>query len=115
MANHPLIEYRHTRFEVGRTIAVEDYTTHPRLCRSGLWIGLASDLIETIVLSYEHDTGPDPEQLNVGWAINGMTVSEPGSPQSHLESMLGWPAPDATSVRYVTPVDDLNHRIQLRS
>lgn len=115
MAKHSLIELRHTRFEIGRTIAVEDYSTHPRLCRSGLWIGLASDLIETIVLSYEHDSGPDPEQLSVGWAINGFTVSEPGSPDSHPESVLGWPAPDASSVSYVTPVDGLHHRLQLRS
>jgi hypothetical protein len=116
MADHPLIELSRARIEMGSMIVMDDYTTQGHVCRSGLWIGLRTDLVETVVLSYEHDTGANPEPLYVGWAINGVTVSDPGYPGDlSPDSWLGRPAPGAASVKYVTPVDDLFHRISLRS
>jgi len=86
---------------------VEDYNLHPALCRFGVWVGCEEDFVESVVLSYEHD--PDP--LYVGWALNGTVVSQPGFPPTIFPP--GNPVPGTLDVVYMTPVDDLYHRISL--
>jgi hypothetical protein len=81
----------------------------PLLCRSGIWVGLETQFTEVIVLSYEHD----PEELYVGWMLNGSVVSPPGFPPTIFSP--GLPVPGAAHVIYMTPVGDLYHRISFTS
>ncbi len=106
---HPLVILSDSRTVTGHHTVVEDYNTHHVLCRFGIWVGCATDFIETVKLSYEHD--PDP--LYVGWALNGTIVSNPGFPPTIFPP--GNPVPGAPDVLYMTPVDDLYHRISLTS
>jgi hypothetical protein len=80
-----------------------------RLCREGLWFGWRSLFQETVVLSYEHD----PEDLYVGWQINGATVIDPG--YSSGTPPFGWPSPGEPSVRYRCPEAGYFHRLALVS
>jgi hypothetical protein len=104
---HPLVVISDTKATTGHHTVVEDYNTHHVLCRFGVWVGCATDFVETVKLSYEHD--PDP--LYVGWALNGTVVSTPGFPPTIFPP--GNPVPGVPDVRYTTPVDGLYHRISL--
>jgi hypothetical protein len=106
---HPLVELSRTRSVTKCYLVVEDYVKHPRLCRSGIWIGLKCEFAETVVLAYEHD----PEDLYVGWSIDGTTVIDPG--YSSGTPPWGSPAPGAPSVVYRCPVNGLFHELSLTS
>jgi len=106
---HSLVELSDTRTVTTSYLVVEDYTKHPRLCRYGVWVGWKSEFTETVVLSYDHD----PEELYVGWSINGTTVIDPG--YSAGTPAWGAPAPGNPSVTYRCPVAGLYHRISLSS
>jgi hypothetical protein len=104
-----LVELSRTRSVTSSYVVTEDYTKKPTLCRSGVWVGLNSEFAETVVLSYEHD----PEELYVGWSINGTTVIDPG--YSAGTPPWGAPAPGDPSITYRCPVDGLFHRLSLSS
>jgi hypothetical protein len=105
---HTLVELSDTKSTTSEHVVVVDYGTgKPFLCRSGIWVGWATDFIETVVLSYEHD----PDELYVGWALNGTVVSNPGIPPTIYPP--GFPVPGAPDVLYMTPVDGFLHRISL--
>jgi hypothetical protein len=106
---HPLVELSRTRNVTRCYVVVEDYVRHPRLCRFGIWVGLKCEFAETVVLSYEHD----PEDLYVGWSINGTTVIDPG--YSSGTPPWGSPAPGGSSVTYRCPVNGLFHELSLTS
>jgi hypothetical protein len=106
---HPLVELSDTKNFTGCNLVVENYNLHPAICRSGIWIGWSCDFTETIVLAYEHD----PEELYVGWAINGAVVIDPG--YSAGTPPWGAPVPTAPSVTYVCPYGGLYHQISLAS
>jgi hypothetical protein len=106
---HPLIELSRTRNVTNCYLVTENYLKHPALCRFGVWIGWKCEFAETVVLSYEHD----PEELYVGWSINGTTVIDPG--YSSGTPPWGAPAPGAPSVTYRCPVGGLFHRLSLTS
>lgn len=104
--DHPLTEV--SSITVTNTyVVVEDYNRHPALCRFGVWVGLKREYVETYLLSYEHD----PEELYVGWAINGTTVIDPG--YSAGTPPWGEPVPGVPSVTYHCPVGGLYHQISL--
>ena len=71
---HSLVEVSRTKSVTECYLITEDYTKHPALCRSGIWVGWKCSFAETVLLSYEHD----PEELYVGWLINGTMVIDPG-------------------------------------
>jgi hypothetical protein len=106
---HPLVELSRTKHQTSAHLVIEDYDKHPTICRHGIWVGWSVTFTETVVLSFEHD----PEELYVGWAINGTTVIDPG--YSSGTPPWGYPAPGAPSVTYVTPVDGFFHRLSLTS
>ena len=106
---HPLVELSRTRHHTGANFVIEDYGKHPRLCRHGVWVGWQTTFTETVLLSYEHD----PENLYVGWAINGTTVLDPGYGTG--TPPWGAPAPGDPSISYVTPVGGFSHRLSLTS
>jgi hypothetical protein len=107
--SHPLVELSRVRNQTSAHIITEDYNKNPRFCRHGVWIGWQVNFTETVVLSYEHD----PEELYVGWAINGTTVVDPGYGSG--TPPWGAPAPGDPSITYVTPLDGLFHKISLTS
>jgi hypothetical protein len=106
---HPLIELSRNRNVTKSYVVTEDYTNKPTLCRSGVWVGLRSEFTETVVLSYEHD----PEELYVGWSINGSVVIDPG--YSAGTPPWGAPAPSDPSITYRCPVGGQFHRLSLSS
>jgi hypothetical protein len=106
---HPLAEVSRTRSSENCYLVIEDYRKYPRLCRFGIWVGWKCDFVETVLLGYEHD----PEDLYVGWSINGTTVIDPG--YSSGTPPWGAPAPGASSVTYRCPVGGLFHRLSLTS
>jgi hypothetical protein len=71
---YPLVELSRARAADGEHLVVENYDLNPRFCRQGIWVGWKFEFAETVVLSFEHD----PEELYVGWSINGTTVVDPG-------------------------------------
>jgi len=107
---HPLVVLSDTRSITSTSTVVVDYGTGgPFLCRSGLWVGVETLFTRTVLLSYEHE----PEDLYVGWALNGSIVSSPGFPPTIFPP--GAAAPGAPDVLYMTPVNDLYHRISFTS
>jgi hypothetical protein len=106
---YPLVEHSRTKHETSVHLVIRDYDADRRLCRHGLWVGLKTTFTETVVLAYEHD----PEELYVGWMINGTTVIDPG--YSAGTPPWGQPAPGAPSVTYVAPFNGLFHRLSLTS
>jgi hypothetical protein len=106
---HPLIELSRTRHQTSAHVVIEDYNRHPTICRHGVWVGWSISFTETVVLSFEHD----PEELYVGWAINGSTVIDPG--YSLGTPPGGYPVPGAPLLTYVTPMDGFFHRLSLTS
>lgn len=106
---HPLVEVSRVRNTTGCHLVLEDYSKHPHLCRFGVWIGWRCSFAETVLLSYEHD----PEELYVGWQINGTTIVDPG--YSSGTPPWGSPAPGASSVTYRCPVSGLFHQLSLTS
>jgi hypothetical protein len=108
MANS-LIVLSDTKSVTGEHLVVVDYGKgSPLLCRSGIWVGLETDFIESVVLSYEHGS----DDLYVGWALNGAIVSNPGFPPE-IFPLPGLPVPGAANVLYMTPVDGFLHRTSL--
>ena len=97
-----------TKFPTGQSVIIEDYNQHPALCRSGIWIGLLKTFVETVKVAYEHT-----EDLYVGWAINGVTVVDPGYSNGTLPP--GQPCPGAPSVLFNCPVDGFFHEISFTS
>jgi hypothetical protein len=96
MAHPPVVEST-TELDIRCMVVVEDFTRHPMFSRSGIWIGERCEFKQQVVLSYEHD----PEQLYVGWAINGSTVFDPGlSAGSRPE---GDPVPGAAGLAMLWP------------
>jgi len=106
---HPLVELTRTRRATATRVVVKNYNILPALCRRGVWVGLETLVEEHVVLSFEHD----PEELYVGWMINGTTVSDPGFGGGTPPS--GLPAPGAPSIRYATPFEFLSHKLSLTS
>ena len=104
-----LIVLSDTKNVTGQSVVIEDYTKKFVLCRSGVWVGLEVTFTETVTLSYEHQEEP----LYVGWAVNGVTVVDPG--YSSGTPPWGAPCPGAASVTYRCPVDGLFHRISFTS
>ena len=105
-----LVELSDTKSTTSEHPIVVDYGRGtPWLCRSGLWFGVQTEFIESVVLSYEHD----PEDIYVGWALNGTVVSNPGFPPSYSPWIPGIPVPGAPDVLYLTPADGFYHRISL--
>jgi hypothetical protein len=104
-----LLEYSRVEPKTGQAqLIIMDYDQHPKLCRRGIWVGWLVEMRETVILSYEHD----PEELYVGWSINGATVIDPGYSSGTLYPA---PAPGEPSVSYQCPVNNLFHRISLAS
>jgi hypothetical protein len=106
---HPLVELSRTQQPTGQKIVLENYDLKPRLCRHGTWVGVKFEFVETVTLSFEHD----PEELYVGWSINGTTVVDPG--YGPFPPPFGAPVPGEPSVTYRTPVAGLYHRISFTS
>jgi hypothetical protein len=105
---HPLIELNRSRVVTGGWLEIKNWGYG--LCREGIWFGWRSIFQETVVMSYEHD----PEELYVGWSINGTTVVDPG--YSAGTPPFGFQAPGEPSVRYRCPdASGLYHRIALIS
>jgi hypothetical protein len=107
---YPLVVVSDTKSIANVSVVTIDYGSGlPLLCRSGIWVGLETQFTEVIVLSYEHD----PEELYVGWMLNGSIVSSPGFPPTIFAP--GLPVPGAPQVTYMTPINDLYHRISFTS
>jgi hypothetical protein len=106
---HPLVELSRTRSVTDCYVEIENYEKHPVLCRFGVWVGWRCNFAETVLLAYEHD----PEELYVGWQINGTTVIDPG--YSAGTPPWGSPAPSAPSVTYRCPAGGLYHQLSLTS
>ena len=104
--DHPLTEVSSITI-TNSYVVVEDYDRHPALCRFGVWVGIKREYLETYLLSYEHD----PEELYVGWAINGTTVIDPGYTAGTPPS--GEPVPGSPFVTYKCPVGGYYHQISL--
>jgi hypothetical protein len=104
--DHPLTETSSIAI-TSTYVVIEDYNLHPALCRFGVWVGLKREFFETYLLSYEHD----PEELYVGWAVNGDTLIDPG--YSAGTPPWGAPVPGVPGVSYTCPVAGLYHRISL--
>jgi hypothetical protein len=104
---HPLVELSDTRVITGGWLEIKNW--HYGLCREGIWFGWRSIFQETLVMSYEHD----PEELYVGWAIDGTTVIDPGCTAG--TPPFGLPVPSDPSVRYRCPEAYYYHRIALIS
>jgi hypothetical protein len=107
--SHPLLELSRTKHESSSYLIFEDYDKHPTLCRHGLWVGRKTTFSETVVLSFEHD----PEELYIGWMINGITLIDPG--YSTGTPPWGSPAPSTAPVTYICPVGGLFHQLSLTS
>jgi hypothetical protein len=107
--SHPLVELSRTKNQTSSSLVFEDYDKHPAICRHGLWVGWKINFTETVLLAFQHD----PEELYVGWAINGTTVVDPGYGTG--TAPWGSPAPGESSVTYVTPVAGLFHQLSLTS
>lgn len=106
---YPLVELSRTEQPMGQHLVVENYDLNPRFCRQGIWVGWKFEFAETVVLSFEHD----PEELYVGWSINGTTVVDPGFGPYPPPS--GSTVPGTPSVTYRTPVSGFFHRISFTS
>lgn len=106
--SNTLSEINRIRHITGSSIVTEDYDSHFRLCRSGIWIGLENTFTETVTLSYEHTN-----ELYVGWKINGVTIVDPG--YSSGTPSWGSPVPGVPGVSYKCPVDGFFHRISFTS
>ncbi len=104
-----LVQLSDTKNVTGQSLVIEDYTKHPVLCRSGIWVGWLVTFTETVTFAYEHTEDP----FYVGWAINGTTVVDPG--YSSSTPPWGAPCPGAPSVTYRCPVNDFFHEISLTS
>ena len=102
---HPLVELSRTRSVTDCYVEIENYEKHPVLCRFGVWVGWRCNFAETVLLAYEHD----PEELYVGWQINGTTVIDPG--YSAGTPPWGSPTPSAPSVTYRCPAGGLYHQL----
>jgi hypothetical protein len=107
--SHQLIELSRTEHQTSAHLVIEDYTKRPTICRNGVWVGWKRTFTETVVLSFEHE----PEELYIGWAINGTMVSDPG--YSPGTPPWGAPAPGSSSVTYATPVGSFFHQLSLTS
>ena len=106
--SNTLSEISRTRNVTGSSIVIEDYNSHFRLCRSGIWVGLEETSTETVTISYEHTN-----ELYVGWRINGVTIVDPG--YSAGTPPWGSPVPGVPGVTYKCPVDEFFHRISFTS
>jgi hypothetical protein len=107
--SNTLSEISRTRNVTGSSIVTEDYDTHFRLCRSGLWVGVENTFTETVTVSYEHSD----DVFAVGWRINGVTIVDPG--YSSSTPPWGDPVPGVPGVIYKCPVDTFFHRISFTS
>lgn len=105
---HPLVELSRSRAVTNGWLEIRNYD-YRELCRQGIWVGWRSIFQETVVVSYEHD----PEELYVGWQINGTTVIDPG--YSPGTPPFGSPAPGESTVRYRCPEGGYMHRLALIS
>jgi len=100
---YELIELRRNNEVTGQGIVIEDYETHPTLCRKGVWVGLKTYFAETVVVSFEHH----PDELSVVWSLqHGARWLGAGSPDAP-----SGPVPGATGVSYRTPIDGFWHRV----
>ena len=106
--SNTLSEISRTRNITGSSIVTEDYDSHFRLCRSGIWVGVEDTFTETVTISYEHTN-----ELYVGWKINGATIVDPG--YSSGTPPWGSPVPGVPGVIYKCPVDGFFHRISFTS
>jgi len=79
-----------------------------RFCPSSIWVGERCEFKQHVVLSYEHD----PEQLYVGWAINGSTVFDPGLSAGTRPE--GDPVLGAAGLAMLWPYEGYGHKAIVR-
>jgi hypothetical protein len=97
-----------TRSVTGGHLVFEDYDSHPRACRHGVWSGWKETFSQTVTLAFDHVEHP-----YVGWSVNGVTVIDPG--YGPFTQPPGVPCPGAPSVLYSCPVGGLFHQISFTS